>query len=100
MVWVDKCWSKIDGKFGCAFSSAGGLGGGSEFACIPLLTVLINFSVLVFGVRDYVAKQRTLHYGAKLPVETRTLYEKDIYIHLGQRLAEFTSYCNKLLNIA
>ena len=22
------CWSKIDGKFGCAFSSAGGLGGG------------------------------------------------------------------------
>ncbi len=36
-------WMKIDGRIGCAFSSAGGWGGGMELACQSLLTVLMNF---------------------------------------------------------
>ena len=60
-------WSKIDGKFGCAFSSAGGLGGGPELTCMALLTIMMNYGMLVFGVTDYVAPLRTLHYGAAIP---------------------------------
>jgi len=89
---IDDCWSKIDGKFGCAFSTAGGLGGGAELTCMALLTTLMNYGVMVFGVPDYVAKQRTLHYGAAILGEPRTQAEKDICIRLGRRLAEFVSY--------
>lgn len=88
----DDCWGKIDGKIGCAFSSAGGLGGGAELACMALLTILMNYGLLVFGVTDYVAKGRTLHYGAALFGEPRTQAEKDICVRLGQRLAEFVSF--------
>jgi NAD(P)H dehydrogenase (quinone) len=89
---IPDIWGKIDGKFGCAFSSAGGLGGGPELACMSLLTIMMNYGIMVFGVTDYVAKQRTLHYGAAIPGEPRTQAEKDICIRLGQRLAEFVSY--------
>ena len=85
-------WGKIDGNFGCAFSSAGGLGGGPELTCMALLTMLMNFGILCFGVTDYVAKQRTLHYGAAIPGEPRTQAEQDICIRLGQRLGELVSY--------
>jgi multimeric flavodoxin WrbA len=43
-------WMKIDGKIGCAFSSAGGWGGGMELACQSIQTALMNFGFLVFGV--------------------------------------------------
>jgi NAD(P)H dehydrogenase (quinone) len=89
---TDDCWGKIDGKFGAAFSSAGGLGGGAELTCMELLTIMMNYGMMVFGITDYVAKQRTLHYGAAIPGEPRTQAEKDICIRLGQRLAEFVSY--------
>ena len=85
-------WGKIDGKFGCAFSSAGGLGGGSEITCLGLLTILMNYGIMTFGVTDYVAQQCTLHYGAAIPGEPRTLAEKDICRRLGLRLAEWVSY--------
>jgi NAD(P)H dehydrogenase (quinone) len=85
-------WGKIDGKFGCAFSSAGGLGGGPELTCLGLLTILMNYGIMAFGVTDYVAPLRTLHYGAAIPGAPRTQDEKDICIRLGQRLAEFVSY--------
>ena len=85
-------WGKIDGKFGCAFSSAGGLGGGPELTCLGLLTMLMNYGIMAFGVTDYVAPLRTLHYGAALPGAPRTREEKDICIRLGQRLGEFVSY--------
>lgn len=88
----DDCWGQVDGKFGCAFSSEGGLGGGAELACMTLLIILMNFGMMVFGVTDYVAPQRTLHYGVAFPGETRTQAEKEICIRLGQRLAEFVSY--------
>ncbi len=85
-------WGKIDGKFGCVFSSSGGLGGGPEITCLGLLTVLMNYGVMTFGVTDYVAQQRTLHYGAAIPGEPRTRAEKDICRRLGLRLAEWVSY--------
>jgi NAD(P)H dehydrogenase (quinone) len=89
---VGDAWGKIDGKIGCAFSSAGGLGGGSELTCVALLTILMNYGLMVFGIPDYVAQQRTLHYGAAIPGEPRTQAEKDICIRLGQRLAEWVSF--------
>src|SRR5271154_4799139 len=57
-------WMKVDGKIACAFSSSGGFAGGAEMACQSLLTVLMNFGFLVFGVTDYAGKSMTLHYGA------------------------------------
>ncbi len=64
-------WMKIDGKIGCAFSSAGGWGGGMELACQSILTVLMNYGFLVFGVTDYAARGMTLHYGAVVAREPR-----------------------------
>lgn len=89
---ADTVWGKIDGKFGCAFSSAGGLGGGPELTCLGLLTMLMNYGILTFGVTDYVAPLRTLHYGAAIPGRPKTKAEKDICLRLGVRLAEWVSY--------
>src|SRR6202165_1526484 len=57
-------WMKVDGKIACAFSSSGGWGGGTELACQSLLTVLMNFGFLVFGVTDYASKLHPAHSGA------------------------------------
>jgi NAD(P)H dehydrogenase (quinone) len=84
-------WMKIDGKIGCAFSSAGGWGGGMELACQSIMTVLMNFGFLVFGVTDYVARGMTLHYGAVTAKEPRTDEAKEACRLLGQRLAEWTA---------
>src|SRR5207248_9136408 len=51
---MEPVWMKVDGKIACAFSSSGGWGGGNELACQSILTVLVNFGFLVFGVTDYV----------------------------------------------
>ena len=89
---VDAAWHKIDGKFGCAFSSAGGLGGGPELACMNLLTIMMNYGLMVFGVTDYVAELRTLHYGAALPGRPKTEADKEICRRLGRRLAEYVAF--------
>ena len=84
-------WMQIDGKIACAFSSAGGYGGGQEMACLSLLTVLMNFGFLVFGVTDYAAKTTTAHYGA---IAVREPREPDVQAGcrlLGKRLAEWTA---------
>lgn len=57
-------WGKVNGKIGCAFSSAGGAGGGAEITCLAILIALLNYGFLVFGLPDYVAPGVTLHYGA------------------------------------
>lgn len=57
-------WGKVEDKVGCAFSSSGGMGGGSEMTCLSILTVLLNYGMLVFGVTDYSAPGVTAHYGA------------------------------------
>ncbi len=84
-------WMKIDGKIGCAFSSAGGWGGGMELACQSLLTVLMNFGFLVFGVTDYSGKKMTLHYGAVCAKEPREDETANACRILGRRLAEWTA---------
>ncbi|MGC8835078.1 MAG: flavodoxin family protein, partial [Armatimonadota bacterium] len=82
---------KLDGKIGCAFSSSGGWGGGSELTCMAVLTVLMNFGILVFGVTEYVGKQFTLHYGAVLAGEPRAEREIASCKMLGRRLAQWVA---------
>lgn len=92
--WDEKMaghWMKLDGKIACAFSSAGGWGGGMELACQSILTVLMNFGFLVFGVTDYVGKLTTLHYGAVTARDPRSEDSQEACRCLGQRLAEWTA---------
>jgi NAD(P)H dehydrogenase (quinone) len=92
-------WAKVDGKIACAFSSSGGWGGGSELACQSLLTVLMNFGFLVFGVTDYVSGDLTLHYGAIAAKEPRDEETHAACRKLGRRLAEWTAvYCHARLD--
>ena len=84
-------WMKVDGKFACAFSSAGAWGGGMEMACQSILTVLMNFGFLVFGVTDYAAKMTTAHYGAVVAKEPRSDADQANCRLLGQRLAEWVA---------
>ena len=84
-------WMKVDGKIGCAFSSAGGWGGGQELACQSLLTVMMNFGLLVFGVTDYAGKLTTLHYGAVTAREPRSEEAQAACRLLGRRLAEWVA---------
>lgn len=87
-------WMKVDGRIACAFSSAGGWGGGMELACQSLLTVLMNFGFLVFGVTDYSGHKMTLHYGAVAAKEPREEETREACRILGRRLAEWTAVMN------
>lgn len=88
-------WMKVDGKIGCAFSSSGGWGGGTELACQALLTVLMNFGFLVFGVTDYATKLHTAHYGAIAARAPRDEGTQASCRLLGQRLAEWVAaFCD------
>ncbi|MCF7740286.1 MAG: flavodoxin family protein [Candidatus Marinimicrobia bacterium] len=87
----DELWGKIDGKIGCAFSSSGGWGGGAEITCQSILTILINFGFLVFGVTDYVDKNLTLHYGSVVAGEPRSESEKESCRRLGEKLSLWVS---------
>jgi NAD(P)H dehydrogenase (quinone) len=82
-------WPKIEGKIGCAFSSSGGLAGGGEVTCLDLLIVLMNYGLLTFGVPDYVAPGRTLHYGAVCAGRPRDEADREACHRLGRRLAEW-----------
>jgi NAD(P)H dehydrogenase (quinone) len=84
-------WMKVDGKIACAFSSSGGWGGGNEMACLSVLTVLMNFGFLVFGVTDYAAKLTTAHYGAVTAREPRDENAQAACRMLGKRLAEWVA---------
>lgn len=82
-------WQNLDGRIGCAFSSEGGWGGGAELTCQSLLTIMINFGFLVFGVTDYTGHQFTAHYGATQAGEPREEKEQESCRRLGKRLAEW-----------
>ncbi|MGK9477580.1 flavodoxin family protein [Melioribacter sp. OK-6-Me] len=84
-------WQRIDGKIGCAFSSQGGWGGGAELTCMSILTVMMNFGFLVFGVTDYSGHQFTAHYGAVQAGEPRLDKEIEACRRLGRRLAEWVA---------
>jgi len=88
---VGDIWGRVDGKIGCAFSSSGGVGGGTELACLSILLILMNFGFLVFGVPDYVAPGFTLHYGAVTAREPRTEEAQESCRRLGRRLAEWVA---------
>jgi len=59
-----KYWGRLRYKVAVAFTSSGGLGGGNEAALLSLISTILNFGMLTFGVPDYVAPGVTLHYGA------------------------------------
>ena len=82
-----QAWGKVGTKLGCAFSTAGGQGGGAELACMSVLNALINYGFLVFGVPDYVATGVTLHYGA-VAVGRPNENELKAGNLLGERLAQ------------
>lgn len=84
-------WMEVDGKIACAFSSAGAWGGGMELTCQAILTLMMNFGFLTFGVTDYAAKGMTLHYGAVAMKEPREAEVQASCRLLGQRLAEWTA---------
>ncbi|NQZ56873.1 MAG: flavodoxin family protein [Lentisphaeraceae bacterium] len=91
--WWDKLppegWGKNDGKIGCAFSSSAAWGGGSELTCMTILTILMNYGLLTFGVTDYVDKQFSPHYGSVCAGEPREERVKKSCRRLGRRLAEW-----------
>jgi NAD(P)H dehydrogenase (quinone) len=92
-------WMKVDGKIACVFSSSGGWGGGTELACQSLLTVLMNFGFLVFGVTDYASKLATAHYGAIAVREPREDGTQAACRLLGKRLGEWVAvFCNGRLD--
>src|SRR5580693_9308995 len=90
-------WYSIEGKIGCAFSSSGGNGGGSELTCLALQIVLMNYGLLVFGIPDYVAPGQTLHYGAICAGKPRNDGEREACRRLGRRLCEWvqTLICHR-----
>jgi NAD(P)H dehydrogenase (quinone) len=63
-----------------------------ELACQSLLTVLMNFGFLVFGVTDYAGRHTTLHYGAVGAKAPRDVEVQESCRILGRRLAEWTAY--------
>lgn len=85
-------WGKVDGKFGCAFSTSGGWGGGAELTCLSLLVMMMNVGMLTFGVTDYTASQFTLHYGAVTAGKPHEDREVEAGMRLGQRLAQWVSF--------
>jgi Multimeric flavodoxin WrbA len=58
---------------------------------MSILTVLMNFGFLVFGVTDYVGKKFTLHYGAVVAGEPRSEEEEEACRRLGERLAQYVA---------
>jgi NAD(P)H dehydrogenase (quinone) len=59
-----KHWGKMGYKVAIPFTSSGGLGGGNEIVLLSLISTILNFGMMTFGVPDYVSKGVTLHYGA------------------------------------
>ncbi len=92
--WDEVCprvWGKVTGKIGCAFASAGGRGGGAELVCQSILTILLNYGWLVFGVTDYTGPGQTLHYGAVAVGRPEPGSESEACRLLGRRLTELTA---------
>jgi len=59
-----KHWGKLGYKVAVAFTSSGGLGGGNEMTLLSMISAILNFGMITFGVPDYVSRGVTLHYGA------------------------------------
>ncbi len=84
-------WGRIDGKIACAFSSSGSYGGGSEITCLNILSIMINYGFLVFGVTDYTGPKFSPHYGAISAGHPESEFEKESCLRLGERLAQWVN---------
>lgn len=90
--WDEACktaWGKVGGKVGCAFSSEGGWGGGAELTCMGILTIMINYGFMVFGLPDYSGPGFTAHYGATCQGKPREEAHRKACVILGERLARY-----------
>ncbi|ADN01562.1 flavodoxin family protein [Spirochaeta thermophila] len=85
---VDAAWGKAKGKIGAAFTTSGGLGGGNEATLFSILSALMNYGFLVFGLPDYSAPGVTAHYGA-VAVEAPGEAQKKAARMLGRQAAEY-----------
>jgi NAD(P)H dehydrogenase (quinone) len=94
---LHKYWGKLDYKVAVAFTSSGGLGGGNEITLLSLLSVILNFGMLTFGVPDYVSKNVTLHYGA-VSIKKPDVNALNACRLLGKKLVEHTKIIKKGLN--
>ncbi|MDO8684102.1 MAG: flavodoxin domain-containing protein [Armatimonadota bacterium] len=81
-------WGKIDGKIGAAFVSGTAIGGGCELTAMSLLTGLISFGFLVFGVTEFISDELAVHYGAIALQEPRG-GELKACRRLGEKMAEY-----------
>ena len=87
---VKTAWGKVNGHIGAAFSTSGGLGGGNEANLYSILTALMNYGFIVFGLPEYAGKAVTAHYGAVAVGEPGELELKACNM-LGKRTAEYVS---------
>lgn len=94
---LHKLWGKLDYKVAVAFTSSGGLGGGNEITLLSLLSVILNFGMLTFGVPDYVSKDVTLHYGA-VSIQKPNEDALNACRLLGRKLVEHTMIIKKGLS--
>ena len=91
---LHKLWGKLNYKVAVAFTSSGGLGGGNEITLLSLLSVILNFGMITFGVPDYVSKEVTLHYGA-VSIQKPSEDALNACRLLGRRLVEHTKIIKK-----
>lgn len=84
-------WGNRDGKVGCVFSSGGAWGGGQEWTCMTLMSILINYGFLVFGLTDYTGPKFSAHYGAIVAGAPNEDREIEACRRLGLRLAEWVA---------
>jgi NAD(P)H dehydrogenase (quinone) len=94
---LHKHWGKLGYKVGVAFTSSGGLGGGNEMTLLSLLSVILNFGMVTFGVPDYVSEKVTLHYGA-VSIQRPNEEGLDACRLLGRKLVEHTRIIKKGIN--
>ena len=91
---MHKYWGKLGPKVAVAFTSSGGLGGGNEITLMSLISVILNFGLITFGVPDYVSENVTLHYGA-VSIKEPGVIELEACKLLGRRLVEYTRIIRK-----
>lgn len=94
---LHKLWGRLDHKVAVAFTSSGGLGGGNEVTLFHLLSVILNFGMITFGIPDYVSRDVTLHYGA-VAIKTPNVDSLNACKLLGEKLVEHTAIIKKGLS--
>lgn len=80
-------WGKLKYKVAVAFTSSGGLGGGNEMTLWSIISMIIDFGMMTFGIPDYISSGVTMHYGAVAvgrPDENSLIASRT----LGRRLVE------------